>query len=482
MTTDNNDNPSPFSVKARRLDPGAGYLHGRRDGYEDAMLAFDVAGRFYGDRLGEVVVRAMKVPNNAGGRVRGEREVQSIFDAFALLHRIVDETDATVEDLRDAGLSDRIVAAVDAATPRDGETAEQTAMRAAANADLITMIFDFQSGLKVGGKSPDKGWWMTEPAAREILANEDDRLKTLEKEQRAQTEYDYSLPTTKLREAGVPVAWANRAKHAWQSFTDKDYNRYRDRDLPRISYDHTRVTRIDATQHLLDVYAAGMTAEDYEAYVQRTQLTWKQIPAWYEAGLGPAAARLLDSAYDRKADAAKLAVELTGSPERAWQLFRWLTDLVERTPREQREETIEPVMRKLNWSFWSSRSDPRHLGTKTRVKAAWEFMVGHVGGEEAARRLLDLRDLLPVQDVVREFERSPREIKRGQTEPYQRTVKDQDGYPAFVQAWNDTGLAVERIGLLIAAGVTDPATATDEQHTAMSDDQLRMWAQMATAK
>lgn len=51
----------------------------------------------------------------------------------ALLHDTVEDTDITFEDLREAGFSDAVIAAVRALTRKDGETREEAARRAAAN-------------------------------------------------------------------------------------------------------------------------------------------------------------------------------------------------------------------------------------------------------------------------------------------------------------------------------------------------------------
>ncbi len=51
----------------------------------------------------------------------------------AVLHDVVEDTSITLDDLRAEGFSEKVVAAVDALTKRDGETRVDTAKRAAAN-------------------------------------------------------------------------------------------------------------------------------------------------------------------------------------------------------------------------------------------------------------------------------------------------------------------------------------------------------------
>ena len=51
----------------------------------------------------------------------------------AVLHDVVEDSDASLSDLRDEGFSEEIIAAVDAVTKRPGETYEAFVLRAASN-------------------------------------------------------------------------------------------------------------------------------------------------------------------------------------------------------------------------------------------------------------------------------------------------------------------------------------------------------------
>src|SRR3954468_18541377 len=52
----------------------------------------------------------------------------------AILHDVVEDTPTTMEDLRNAGLSEEVLAALDCVTKREGESYEAFVERAAANA------------------------------------------------------------------------------------------------------------------------------------------------------------------------------------------------------------------------------------------------------------------------------------------------------------------------------------------------------------
>jgi len=52
----------------------------------------------------------------------------------AILHDVVEDTATTMEDLRNAGLSEEVLAALDCVTKREGESYEAFVERAAANA------------------------------------------------------------------------------------------------------------------------------------------------------------------------------------------------------------------------------------------------------------------------------------------------------------------------------------------------------------
>lgn len=60
--------------------------------------------------------------------LRLEREAERI---AAVLHDVVEDTDVTLDRLRDEGFSDEVVAAVEALTKRDGESRLEAAKRAA---------------------------------------------------------------------------------------------------------------------------------------------------------------------------------------------------------------------------------------------------------------------------------------------------------------------------------------------------------------
>ncbi len=65
------------------------------------------------------------------------RMVESLADTeakiVAVLHDVVEDTPVTLDDLREAGYSPQVVAAVDGLTRREGETYEEFIQRAGAN-------------------------------------------------------------------------------------------------------------------------------------------------------------------------------------------------------------------------------------------------------------------------------------------------------------------------------------------------------------
>ena len=312
----------------RKLDPGRGYVRG---GYlkqaAAERAAFELAQRFYGDRIAGVVARALHVAPS-GSLNRGEG--MHVAGIFGLLHRLVEETDATVADVRDAGLPEDAAALLDAISARDGETPKQTALRAVTDPYAVGLIVNYTSGSDLFRAPQQAGsWWPTDPDAWAVLDAEIDRRKELAEQARLTERYHHSLPMSELEKAGIPVEWANALKDSFKRFTDPDrdilggryaYNRNR-------HYDRRRVARLDEGQHLIDCYRAGITPEQYAAYVNDTELTWKQIPAWHEAGLAPELAAEIDTSYGRNAKAVKAAAELTGDPARLRALYKWACEI-----------------------------------------------------------------------------------------------------------------------------------------------------------
>lgn len=425
-----------------------------REGSDAEQAAYDLAARFYGPQIGQVVARALHMtpqPHYGDAPEHG--------GAFALLHRIVEETDATVKDIRAAGLPDDVCALIDAVTARPGETPQQTAMRAVTDPHALKLILTSAAGHVLNAEPRTPGsWWPTDPDAWTILKAEKDRREQIEREARERDRYHYALPAAALKAAGVPIGWANAVRETFKAFTDPDrdhfYGYKRNRD-----YDRARVVRLDAAKHLAEIYQAGITPEQYATYVADTKLTWKQIPAWHQAGLTPALARSVGRRYDRNPDAAKAAARLTGDLDRVESLYYWALRACTRERDTTKYPDPRPIAAALQWHSYASADDK--LGTVKQVRAAWDLLVQDAGGEDAARRRLDLMRIVPV----------PQKPGRGD-----KMAPDYASHPHAVAAWDATMLTTERIALLIAAGVTDPAEAVEDETAAISDEHLQLAA------
>ena len=68
-------------------------------------------------------------------RMLGTEEAQTV----ALLHDVIEDTNVTLDDLKEAGFSDDIITAVDCLTQRDRERREEYIMRVSKN-PLATMV------------------------------------------------------------------------------------------------------------------------------------------------------------------------------------------------------------------------------------------------------------------------------------------------------------------------------------------------------
>ena len=435
------------------VDLGRGYISKAAQAHIAADIeAARLAAKFYGGRFPAVAARALHV------HARRHDDLGPFRGVFAFLHRLVEETDATIADLRASDLPEDAVTLIDAVSPRAGETPKQTAMRAVAHPQVAELIVGYGSDmvLVVAPQTPGD-WWPTDPDAWQILAADRDRRKELAEQQRKATRYELSLPGAKLNAAGVPVDWANAVAEAFEEFTRNDVN-----DIGRRRgrhYNARRVQRLDAAQHLIDCYQAEIAPEQYRLYVAETHLTWKQIPAWHNAGLTPELAAKADRRFDRDPKIAAAAVEATGSVHRAGELFSWARDAASDEPSDPRG----PICQLMRW--W-----PRHperdekFSSVDEVVGVWELLVAQAGSVQQARRRLDLQRIVPAPEKVHEHSWG------------ERRYPDWKAQKALVARWYETDLPAERIELLIAAGVVDPDEAVGDETRALSDEQLQMVA------
>lgn len=445
------------------LDPGEGYIPAKiLNKRSELEAAVKVAERFYGDRFAAANARALQLA--AGGTVGQGWTLACI---YALLHRILEETDATAEDLHDAGLSATTVALLDAITAREGESPKQTALRAVTNKHAAFLLTD-GSLYRIVSQQPPSGkeaWWPADPDARAVLVADRQRRADIAREEAEQRWYHYSLPGKALEQAGVPIEWANAVKESFEALSDPQRvlgggygGSYR--NLNR-HYDNTRVVRFRDDEHLIEVYQAGITPEEYETYVKKTNLTWRQIPAWHRAGLSVNAARRHAGSYGRNSAAAARALEHLGSEDRLGVFVEWLRAGADA---EMRSDSPRPIRDALGWYYGE-----RKLESLRDVDTGWAIMVQIIGSEAAARRRLDIARIVPMPH------------RQGEGRFAKRTYDDKDAHRAHVLAWDETGLPVERIKLLIRAGLHDPATALDEKTMALSDDQLQLAATLTDA-
>ena len=360
-----------------------------------------------------------------------------------------------------AGVSQELVAFLAEATPRGDETPQQTAMRVAG------LELAAGSGLLALATRGDIGggtWWATDAEALKVLKAEEQRRRRLYEEQRAQVDFDYHFGPAKdqeaLKAAGIEPGWANALLKPYLTLTDPHYNP-NGRYTRNHSYKVTRVRNFDPVRHLTEVRDAGMSAEDYERFVTKTNLTWTQIPAWFAAKFTPDDLALFLGGDDWVADgfkgnatAAKRAAELTGSPARAARLLLLLRQWVTYDSRNDSwaGQVAEKLRGALGWSQWSRKDG--YLASPKVVGTAWVSFVEAVGGGEKALRLLDLAAVV------------------------QPLVRGRQDIVGSVIGWEQTGLSVERVGLLIGAGIKSLEEAMSDATLALSDDQLAFAASM----
>ena len=101
---------------------------------ENVSKALEIATRAHRgqlDKAGEPYINHPK----AVARMLGTEEAQTV----ALLHDVIEDTNVTLDDLKEAGFSDNIITAVDCLTHRDGEKREEYIMRVSRN-PLATMV------------------------------------------------------------------------------------------------------------------------------------------------------------------------------------------------------------------------------------------------------------------------------------------------------------------------------------------------------
>jgi hypothetical protein len=386
-------------------------------------------------------------------------------ETYSLLHRIFEETSATIQDLLAAGVRPSLVEFLAEATPRPGETPKQTAMR------VVGLAMAEPSGLLTLTTRPDLNrgdWWAAHPDARELFQAEKDRQQRLADEKTAQEQFDYHFGLTSehqaLAQAGITPAWANALLEPYRTLTDPGYNP-RHPNLPNRRYNHNRVQNYNMLKHLAAVHATGMPHEQYSEFVYKTDLTWKQIPEWHEAGFTAQDLQVsigreewVPDGYRRHAKAARRAVELTGTVARASRLVYLLREWVPGDLEvDWAEEAAGKLREALGWSRWISRDSV--LSSATAVTTAWKTLLQVPGGQEHVCRLLDLAAIVSVR---------PAASRRRRDSPLMQSVL----------AWDATELSVERIRLLIAAGVKTAEEATQPDTVVLSAEQLAFAASM----
>ena len=104
--------------------------------YQQYDLAYEIAkkaheGQTRRDGITLYINHVYKVQDNV--RARNYHKVIFLDETVAALHDTVEDTEITLQYLRDMGFSDIVVDAVDALTHRDGETYEESILRAKAN-------------------------------------------------------------------------------------------------------------------------------------------------------------------------------------------------------------------------------------------------------------------------------------------------------------------------------------------------------------
>jgi hypothetical protein len=115
-------------------------------------------------------------------------------------------------------------------------------------------------------------------------------------------------------------------------------------------------------------------------------------------------------------------------------------------------QVAEKLRGALGWSQWSRKDG--YLASPKVVGTAWVSFVEAVGGGEKALRLLDLAAVV------------------------QPLVRGRQDIVGSVIGWEQTGLSVERVGLLIGAGIKSLEEAMSDATLALSDDQLAFAASM----
>jgi hypothetical protein len=445
-------------METTELDPGRGYVRGYRLSRKDNdVRAVQLAQRFYGDRFVAAMTRALHLSNVGRYFLSDEdRPHQRLGCVLALLHRLLEETSAELDDVRQAGFDEEIVALLDAASARPGETAKQTALRAVANPTLVLWLCGLSTSTALTIRPRTAGeWWPTDPDAWDVLYAERERLDEQATAQRKETRFEYGLPGEALEAVGVPPAWANALYDTFAAFTDPEFFPAAGRRA--VHYSARRVRRLNADRHLVEVFESGMTPDEYNAFVCDTSLTWTQIPKWYRLGVTIAQANAGERLFGASADTFKEAITLAGSPARAISLARWSLHTVS----SEDSETEPSLTRTLRW--YRNRSD-NQLDSLTRVRDAWRFLRAHQSDEEA-RRLLDLIALVPLPPAASWGRRS-------------RSFSDDHAHLAAITAWNETGLTIERIALFLAAEITDPKQASSPETQLLTDEQLRLAASM----
>lgn len=420
------------------IDPGSEYTNAE----DSTRAAVAVVIEHYGTDAAAVVARAFGCKSGYGHH--------ALRDSYALLHRILEETSATVQSLTAAGVPADLVSYLELSLPLAGEPPIQTARRAVANPLSAELTLPMTRYTRNGGP-----WWPLDPDAKKILLNEDERLTKLRRAQEEQADFNYSFRSAvveSLKAAGVPPAWANQVRDHYQAMANPgEYNHE-----SKVRVQSRRSVRFDGAKHIIECWESGMDPETYKRFVSSTQLSWRQIPKWHLAGVTPDIARVISGIFGHDAANLTKAIELTGDLQRVLGLVRWVKDV-------HLAARLEPRWRELRSEMGQFyKEEP--LDSVSKVKRAWSALVTLEGSQQSAQRFLDL--YVMVDDLV------DNEALKTLNAQQDVAVTRLD----LIASWAHAELAVPRVRLLLRSGVITPEQALSDEISAMSDSMLEMSA------
>lgn len=432
------------------IDPGEGYLQDN-DRQDEVVLLLRLTDELYGERAPEVVARAL--------RFRGHSSTL----AGALLHRVLEETTATLSDLQALPPSTRSL--VDALNARAGERPTATAARCALNEAAVELLIGYDTAARPRPSSVGDRWWPTDPAAYDVLqAAYTAQVARREAEQSA-SQMHWSLPKDPEFHEHVPVTWANAVQETYDAFVTRgdshgtrrgrfyEGRRLRGFHLPQGFADQ-------GARHLRDCYEAGMSPELYADYVQGTSLTWTQFPDWGRLGLSARAVNQVLVLFGLKMPAWQRAVSIAGGERQALALGQSIVALLRHVGQDEERE----MRRRLGGL---GMYETVVLDRRVAVDGAMEVLAERVGEGARVERWLGLWSRLHEGDGAKQWLGVWSQSDPGRPSDWSRA-----------QAWFDTGLPLERVLLLLGAGVDDPEQATAPETVALTEAQLQMAAMM----